>query len=424
MKFEIHNLGPIRDAEFELNDLTVLTGYQASGKSSIAKVVYFFRTIKDEIAGYICNGKIDQNFKAESESHSVISFIELASKHIISQKFSNIFGSISNLNNGMCILCHYDDKKYIKVSSECDKNSINDISDILNVDIESSLIDGLNEIIKMPTEGRALDKVKAAVNSLFADSYRSVYIPAGRNVITFLGDQFVSFYGSLDDRARRGIDGATLDFINTIIKVRAQFSSGLEGVERSYFEYAIDLSDKERTKRAEVFSKAVSLSYKILSGRYISSSGEERLMLSDNDYIKLNFASSGQQEVVWIINLLFYYLFEEKVSFIIEEPESHLFPATQKLLMEYISLIFHQDDQVFITTHSPYILGTINNMLYAGNLSKRFVNRKNEIDDIIPSDYQLNIDNVSAWFVEAGRLTDIMDHDINEIDHDKVDEKR
>ena len=117
-------------------------------------------------------------------------------------------------------------------------------------------------------------------------------------------------------------------------------------------------------------------------------------------------------------------LFEEKVSFIIEEPESHLFPATQKLLMEYISLIFHQDDQVFITTHSPYILGTINNMLYAGNLSKRFVNRKNEIDDIIPSDYQLNIDNVSAWFVEAGRLTDIMDHDINEIDHDKVDEKR
>ncbi|MFQ7748765.1 MAG: hypothetical protein ACLRJV_16535 [Eubacteriales bacterium] len=39
--------------------------------------------------------------------------------------------------------------------------------------------------------------------------------------------------------------------------------------------------------------------------------------------MKINLASSCQQEVVWLFNLLFYYLIEQrKVFLIVEEPES------------------------------------------------------------------------------------------------------
>ena len=43
--------------------------------------------------------------------------------------------------------------------------------------------------------------------------------------------------------------------------------------------------------------------------------GEERLYLSSGKYVKINLASSGQQEVIWIFNLLFYYLLEDKRIF-------------------------------------------------------------------------------------------------------------
>lgn len=68
--------------------------------------------------------------------------------------------------------------------------------------------------------------------------------------------------------------------------------------------------------------------------------GEERLQLENGKYVRINFASSGQQEVVWILNVLFYYLLNnKKIYFIIEEPESHLFPNAQKLIAEFIALV-------------------------------------------------------------------------------------
>ena len=45
----IERLGPIHHCEFTIRQYTVLTGYQASGKSTIAKAVYFFRTLKGDI---------------------------------------------------------------------------------------------------------------------------------------------------------------------------------------------------------------------------------------------------------------------------------------------------------------------------------------------------------------------------------------
>lgn len=45
----INQLGPIEKCELECTRFMTLTGFQASGKSTIAKAIYFFRTIKDDI---------------------------------------------------------------------------------------------------------------------------------------------------------------------------------------------------------------------------------------------------------------------------------------------------------------------------------------------------------------------------------------
>lgn len=41
---------------WNLNDFTVLTGPQSSGKSTVAKAVYFFRTVKQDILNIIMQG--------------------------------------------------------------------------------------------------------------------------------------------------------------------------------------------------------------------------------------------------------------------------------------------------------------------------------------------------------------------------------
>lgn len=73
------------------------------------------------------------------------------------------------------------------------------------------------------------------------------------------------------------------------------------------------------------------------------------------------------------MNLLFYYLVQQKeILFIIEEPESHLFPESQKYITELIALVNNCGHSIVLTTHSPYVLGTLNNLLYA----KRFRHRR------------------------------------------------
>lgn len=73
-------------------------------------------------------------------------------------------------------------------------------------------------------------------------------------------------------------------------------------------------------------------------------------MLDDGKSVKINFTSSGQQESVWILNLLFYYLLQKnKILFIIEEPEAHLFPESQKYITELIALVNNCNHSVVLT---------------------------------------------------------------------------
>ena len=45
----INQLGPIQHCKLDIRGTTILTGYQASGKSTIAKAVYFFRSLKEDL---------------------------------------------------------------------------------------------------------------------------------------------------------------------------------------------------------------------------------------------------------------------------------------------------------------------------------------------------------------------------------------
>ena len=110
-------------------------------------------------------------------------------------------------------------------------------------------------------------------------------------------------------------------------------------------------------------------------GEYCNSTYGEVLKVNTDrgeEEIKINFSSSGQQEILWLLNFIYVLMLrKEKAFVIIEEPEAHIYPTLQKEIIEFIvQFTNYTGGNALITTHSPYILTALNNMYFAGIIAK------------------------------------------------------
>ena len=127
--------------------------------------------------------------------------------------------------------------------------------------------------------------------------------------------------------------------------------------------------------------ESISLMKQFIRGEYINKDGENIAGIQESICeAELNFFwSTGS---IWILNVLFYYLLNERVLISLLKNWNHIYSNSQKLVMESIALVCNANgNQLFLTTHSQYILGTINNLLYADKVSRKCNKR-------IESDYQ------------------------------------
>ena len=79
------------------------------------------------------------------------------------------------------------------------------------------------------------------------------------------------------------------------------------------------------------------------------------------------------------------YVYQEQIeaSRIIEEPEAHLFPRAQQILIELLLLVANKtSSQVIITTHSSHVLAEFNNLLYCSKLLKEHPEKKQDIESV------------------------------------------
>ena len=116
-----------------------------------------------------------------------------------------------------------------------------------------------------------------------------------------------------------------------------------------------------------------------------------------------------------------YQLYKKKKTFIIEEPELNLFPKTQYRLMQYLAFNTsdHFENQILITTHSPYILTSLNNLMYAYEVGKSHLEKT---DNILSKRYWLNPDQVSVYKLSDGNSESIMDEELKQIKVEEIDE--
>lgn len=406
-KIILHNLGPIDHCEISLNELIVLTGPQSNGKSTVAKAVYFFRTVKDDILDLML--RISPNDMEELWKKRL-------SKRL-KDKFMQLFGSTYGMSNQMEAVYFYDRKTYVKVFLRPNYRSGG--PNYVNIEFSQNIGDYLRELdshIFTDITNYQMKRYKDKLEDLFCDQYETVFVPAGRNMITLLTSQLNYIFASMSENQKRGIDYCTQGYIQLVLRLKPLFAYGIEGL----------LSDKVNLTQDKfnlaLAKKMKALIAKILKGRYQYENGEEKLYIGqgqDTSYVKINFASSGQQETVWITNILFYYLLENRPVFlIVEEPESHLYPDAQKLIAELLAMFMNNGNSLMITTHSPYVLGTMNNLIYADILEKRGVSG---VRKVIDSDTIVDNTKVSAYHVHGGTLEDAINEDMRIIKSELID---
>ena len=384
----IKNLGPIKNCEIDLTKMIVLDGPQAAGKSTVAKAIFFFRTLKDDIVNALISPYADPVIKSEIQNR-------------LREKFVRLFGD--NIATNTFVAFDYGEDLSLEISHNFPKK------------IDKKILDWTGKFFDVKLTSRDKTTLYQEISMLFGDFQEVVYIPAGRSMLSILSEPLSHILFNLDDEQKNMIDYCTTDYINRVTKIKPIFRSP----EKLIF------ADRNSEINSEFLSLIREKMWKILSGRYKYLNGEEFLQLFDGEEkdIKIQFTSSGQQEVLWILNLLYYYLLKDKPTcFIIEEPEAHLYPNSQKEIAEYIALALSEKNSCVLTTHSPYILGTLSNLLDA----RRMMNEGYNISELLEKEnltvaQLLQSSDFSAYFVDDGKLYNAVDGENGLIKNELID---
>lgn len=163
-----------------------------------------------------------------------------------------------------------------------------------------------------------------------------------------------------------------------------------------------------------------------LKADYVFTNGNDFVELDNGGVIKLSQASSGMQSIIPLMLVVQHNTNAEKQGddlFIIEEPELNLYPSSQKDLTEFIVERVNQSgDKLIITTHSPYLLTSIDNLIQAGNVSKSNPQSSKKIEKLVPSSLWIDFDSVSCYFFNDGGAKSTLDLEIHSIGPSNIDD--
>lgn len=171
----------------------------------------------------------------------------------------------------------------------------------------------------------------------------------------------------------------------------------------------------------------------ILQGFVMIDSGVPRFIASEGRRLPLEVVSTGVQEMIPLFNILEQLMYTrehlveaERATYIpartkapvssrpliyLEEPEANIFPKTQYSLVKLFAWLTADpvlDFSFAITTHSPYILSSFNNLIEAGQAAHNNPKLRSKIAKIVPEKYWIKGGDFAAYSIEDGKLKSIL----------------
>ncbi len=452
-KLVVKNFINIREVEIDTDKtLIVFIGATASGKSVLAKLLYFFHELIRDFRQYIKEVNTDPSGHVDPASQDLSTVFHAQIAH----KFREFFGDVNELMlvrgdadaaKPFEITYHYtadsaltltlDAEKTLEILlpdvmeeiealsaalqeklEKFDKKRIRGIMSELDADPstkeESPSADADNDRASKRNE-RFLFILEMAIGlsditEKLAGTYRdSLFIPADRNIAVNYPDALKRiFYGGIkSDLQTRAATRprANLYLIARFLEKNEEFLDifSAQNFHNIYDERAeTDSIDKPVI---EFLLKNIS---RILESEYETlcevPESELYLHLTGENATLLERASAGQQNVIRILQDMFTNVLYNEVTFrVIEEPEAHLHPIAQRHLMHILALMRnHIDSQIVLTTHSPYLLAVVQNLLTAGQQSVNATDKTTEIQARVSELCWLLPDDVEVYHLKDG----------------------
>ncbi len=425
-KIIVKNNGPVKDIEFDIRKFNVLIGEQATGKSTIAKSIYFSRYVKTLISNYLIQVMENNSYDGKKPNRNGDFYKDI--KDNLRDVFIQLFGYSWELDPKFYIKYEYSEdiwfeiklsdytdtgKKYISEGySDELKSKVKILFDEAVTIFHDSQKEQLSLDLESESKTRNRKYILQRVNDIFKDNLTTYYIPAGRSLLTLLSASRASM------NSLQNLDFAMNRFMELIDGVRGAYHKGVSNAHKYYPDGGRSFDVREIAKQIIDMQK----------GEYINTSAGEVLRVkgenNKEDEIKINFSSSGQQEILWLLNFLYVLMLRKERAFvIIEEPEAHIYPSLQKSIIEFITEFTNLcDSSVFITTHSPYVLTSMNNLYYAGGIVGSNADRSKDIYNIVNKNYIIDKDELTARKITIDQSYDLLKDDEGELSSYMIDD--
>ncbi|RTL12912.1 MAG: hypothetical protein EKK54_02325 [Neisseriaceae bacterium] len=386
----IKNFFTLKDVDIELGKYNVFIGEQASGKSLLLKLIYFFRNVlrvpiysyansEDDIRLYVYN-YFQQLFRVDYGPNDDLSIEYHYNEYLISVKSEE--GRIIFICSDNLMQLYDDSRQYITRISQQTPEAPN-----LNLKqgvIQSNIVDILER-----------SDLKAVNSPLF--------FPAGRMFLVSLQRNIFNMINSINaDSKLPSIDPLILLF-------GQQYQTAIEYFGQTSKEYIQTMHKDGQIKFFDNLFMA------ILKGKFVYDQ-LGGFIQQNSGAVRSWHSSSGQQETLPIYLVLRNYLLSSQPSHLyIEEPEAHLYPSAQKAITELLVYVTNvtSSDGLYITTHSPYILTVLNNLILANDVKDK--------QTLFDKDLLISFEEVRAYYITDGGARDLRDYENRLILADNLD---
>lgn len=405
-QISIKDFSCIKECTIEIGKLTVLIGPQASGKSVISKLIYFCNDLFSDIYGSGFDEQIieiDEFLKSQEEKFTKLfpcsawgpggfSIVYSCGPYVIS-----ITRKKPRLNSKRIDNVRIDISGELKVSFE---NYKEELQGIINKATAKNKTHALGVASTFEVVWRARQKAKELLykNTMGEMVKSQLFIPAGRSFFTNIGRAISAF------EQGNFFDSLTIEFGRFFMILREQMwrPNTFWGIKNIAGKKDLSLTKEEVAKN-------------LFSGTIKIEREQEYIETDDGRKIPFSALSSGQQELLPLWLTLNEFMESGNSSCVfLEEPEAHLFPSAQGSLVQYLATLLGQCQNctMMITTHSPYILGKLNNLITAGNIISQNPKKYTKaVEDIIPKEAILKKGTVKAYAIIEGVVQNIMDDD-------------
>ncbi len=411
-KIRIRNFGPIKegftdsdDGFLSINRLSIFVGSQGAGKSTVVKLISSFLWLEKTI---LSKDKTETEIGTKTFFKSLLAYQKLDSfyteKSEIEFKDNFVEFKVANGNIRCKII---DDKKYIRPK-------------IQYIPSERNLVGVINRFAQIPLLPDSMKDFLAVYDEAVTDKeMQDSEFPIEQLKIRYnkrknLAELYTSSYSVSLGESASGFQSAVPLFIVT------KYFSDYIKKRRNEYKFK-NLS--ERKAFENVFKKKIepllkNYSKKMIEPFFNEYSANEvpyNMPVGDEPFFNEPQTEDG--------DTLFDFFNRNLNSCfinIVEEPEQNLFPNSQKSIIEFLLECMNSNNNnlLLLTTHSPYILETVNNCIYAASLKSAGY----DVGKILDEKLYVPYDKVTAYSIAGGVIKSIKTDDIKQLDPSKIDE--